>query len=215
MPEPRHAAGGGQWPSKHHQIVVAAHRLFLEAGYDATSMETIAEQARVSKRTVYSHFGSKEALFSDVIAGLCRSCCPTGLDAPAADASPTEYLMAIGRHGHRVFFESQAIALIRRVIAESAHFPELGQLIWQAGMAGAIATVADYLSEMERRGQLRFAGSPELAAHQFLELVRGPLIWPLLFSIGEPPTEEEREQVLRQAVDVFLNGVAVRDTVTH
>ena len=216
MPELHHAAGGGrQWPSKHQQIVAAAHKLFLEAGYGATSMDAIAQQACVSKRTVYSHFGGKEALFSDVVASLCQSHFPAILETLTAEASPADFLTEIGRHGHRVLFEGQAVALLRTVIAESAQFPELGELIWQAGMAAANEMVAGFLGEMERRGQLRITGSLELAAAQFLELVRGPLMWPLLLGIGRPPSKEEREEVLHQAVDVFLHGVARRDSVTH
>lgn len=216
MPEQHHAAFvGRRWPSKHQQIVAAAHKLFLETGYGATSMDAIAEQACVSKRTVYSHFGSKEALFGDVITNLCQSHRPAGLDSLAADASPAEYLTEIGRHGHRVLIEGQAVALMRTVIAESINFPELGELIWQVGMAAAIEMVAGFLGEMERRGQLRITGGLELAASQFLELVRGPLMWPLLLGFGKPPSEEERELVLRQAVDVFLNGVARRDDMAH
>lgn len=178
-------------------------------------MDAIAEQACVSKRTVYSHFGSKETLFADVVTNLCQSQSPPALDFLAPDASPAEFLTEIGRHGHRILFEGQAVALMRTVIAESTQFPELGELIWQAGMAAGIKMIAGYLGEMERRGQLRITGGLELAASQFLELVRGPLIWPLLLGIGQPPSEDERDLVLRQAVDVFLNGVARRDIVTH
>lgn len=45
-------------------IIDAAIEEFLAAGYDATSMDRIAARANVSKRTVYNHFPSKEALFA-------------------------------------------------------------------------------------------------------------------------------------------------------
>ena len=154
-------------------------------------------------------------MFADVVANLCQSHMPPALESLTAETSPAEFLTEIGRHGHRILFEGQAVALTRTVIAESAQFPELGEMIWQAGMAAGIEMVAGYLGEMEHRGQLRITGGLELAASQFLELVRGPLMWPLLLGFGKPPSEEERELVLRQAVDVFLNGVARRDDVTH
>jgi AcrR family transcriptional regulator len=44
-------------------IVDAAHRLFLERGYAATTMAAIAGAAGVSHETVYATFGPKPALF--------------------------------------------------------------------------------------------------------------------------------------------------------
>ncbi len=48
-------------------IVEAATALFLDAGYGAVSMDAIARRAGVSKRSVYSYFSGKEALFGAVM----------------------------------------------------------------------------------------------------------------------------------------------------
>lgn len=44
------------------KIVAAAHLLFVERGYAATSMEDIARSADVAIRTIYLHFDSKAAV---------------------------------------------------------------------------------------------------------------------------------------------------------
>jgi AcrR family transcriptional regulator len=41
--------------------------LFAERGYDATSIEEIAQRAQVSKPVVYEHFGGKEGLYAVVV----------------------------------------------------------------------------------------------------------------------------------------------------
>ena len=52
-------------------ILDAAGRLFLERGFNDTSMDAIAEAAPVSKPTLYSHFKDKGDLFAAVINGRC------------------------------------------------------------------------------------------------------------------------------------------------
>lgn len=42
-------------------------RLFLEQGYDGTSMDAIARAAGTTKVTLYSRYSSKEELFSSVL----------------------------------------------------------------------------------------------------------------------------------------------------
>ena len=51
------------WQRKHHAIAGAALVLFARDGYERTSVDAIAAEAGVSKRTVYSHYGDKENLF--------------------------------------------------------------------------------------------------------------------------------------------------------
>ena len=58
--------------TKQTQIVEAAAALFLKSGFGAVSMDMIAATANVSKRTVYSYFSTKEALFVAVMDALCQ-----------------------------------------------------------------------------------------------------------------------------------------------
>ncbi|CAM2995506.1 TetR/AcrR family transcriptional regulator [Skermania piniformis] len=52
---------------RREQLVMIARGLFAERGYDATSIEEIAQRAHVSKPVVYEHFGGKEGLFAVVV----------------------------------------------------------------------------------------------------------------------------------------------------
>jgi TetR/AcrR family transcriptional repressor of mexJK operon len=55
------------WAAKHTAILDAAQRLFLSEGYERASADAIAALAEVSKRTVYDHFGDKEAVYVAVV----------------------------------------------------------------------------------------------------------------------------------------------------
>ena len=62
MTERRMTAG-----ERRSQLVEVAKGLFAEAGYDAASVEEIANRAGVSKPIVYEHFGGKEGLYAVVV----------------------------------------------------------------------------------------------------------------------------------------------------
>ena len=49
------------------QLIEVGRAVFARRGYDATSVEEIAEHARVSKPIVYEHFGGKEGLYAVVV----------------------------------------------------------------------------------------------------------------------------------------------------
>ncbi len=49
------------------QLVEVGRAVFAERGYEGTSVEEIAERARISKPIVYEHFGGKEGLYAVIV----------------------------------------------------------------------------------------------------------------------------------------------------
>src|SRR5512146_1259184 len=49
------------------QLIDVGRAAFARRGYDATSVEEIAEHAKVSKPIIYEHFGGKEGLYAVVV----------------------------------------------------------------------------------------------------------------------------------------------------
>ena len=49
------------------QLVDVGRAVFAKRGYEATSVEEIADRAKVSKPIVYEHFGGKEGLYAVVV----------------------------------------------------------------------------------------------------------------------------------------------------
>lgn len=54
------------------RILVAASELFLQRGYDNTTIAQVAEHAGVSRATVFWHFSDKESLFRECFSRLCE-----------------------------------------------------------------------------------------------------------------------------------------------
>jgi TetR/AcrR family transcriptional regulator, mexJK operon transcriptional repressor len=55
---------------KHQAILEAAEQVFLRDGYLGANMDELAALSQVSKQTVYKHFGSKEALFIELVSAM-------------------------------------------------------------------------------------------------------------------------------------------------
>lgn len=54
-------------PERREQLVGVGRTVFAEKGYEATSVEEIADRAGVSKPVVYEHFGGKEGLYAVIV----------------------------------------------------------------------------------------------------------------------------------------------------
>lgn len=64
------------------RIVCAARRLFNRDGFSQVTIEQIMAEAELTRGGFYHHFGSKEALFTEVVAGYV-TCNPLAVEARA------------------------------------------------------------------------------------------------------------------------------------
>ena len=55
------------------KIIKAAIKVFAAKGYDGTSMDGIAQAARLTKPMIYYHFKNKESLYESVLAGIYKT----------------------------------------------------------------------------------------------------------------------------------------------
>ncbi|WP_282610207.1 TetR/AcrR family transcriptional regulator [Pelagibius sp. Alg239-R121] len=189
---------------KRNAIVSAASRLFLDSGYGETSMDAIAAEAEVSKRTVYSYFPGKDALFEAVMTDLCES--ETGMsNADLPDDPADQVLPCVGRNFLKIISSDMVLTIFRIAASESARFPELGDTFYRAGPQRSIQNLAAYLRGRERAGELQIA-DPEMAAAQFLALVKSDYFVRLVLGVGPKPSEADVERVVSSAVQVFLRG---------
>lgn len=189
-------------PSKRDQIVEAAHRMFLDQGFGASSMDAIAAAANVSKRTVYSHFDNKETLFGEVVGQFCQRM--SGAMHPIDDELPIqERLTALGRQLCGIILHPEAMAVLRMVMAEKDQFPSLAQTFWEAGPKRHLDQIATILANA-----LELApGDPQLAARQFAGMLKGPYFLPAMLGTESRPSNEAVEAHIELVVERFLMAV--------
>lgn len=188
---------------KHRAIQRAGTEIFLEVGYEAATMDTIAAKAGVSKQTVYNHFQSKDGLFKATVADL-TSALMAPLVVRDRDGQPPERLLrALGQDFLALMLRPSSLALHRLIVAEATRFPELVAEIYAVGTGRMVATLADYLGWETSNGRLRVA-DPPLAAEQFVGMLTGRLQLRALLGVEPAPDDQELRRRADRAVAAFL-----------
>lgn len=156
----------------HEHILWTAKDVFLELGFERTSMAIVARRAETSKRSLYAHFESKETLFLAVIE-LVRGLFLSRLGRPGDyPGQPAEALMIFcGRYLETLLFEG-SIQMFRLSASETARFP-----------AGAVEYFDVIFTEVESRISeylaATFASSPALG-EELAKQILGQILYPSL-----------------------------------
>jgi AcrR family transcriptional regulator len=194
------------WRRKHDAIAAAALVLFARDGYERTSVDAIAAEAGVSKRTVYSHYGDKENLFLlvlretyDTMRERVRDIADRNLRdvedvRPALTACIRETVRTITRSPERA-------TLVGLIISEAPHFPALLDL-WQN--QGIVPLIAEPLAKLAAAGLLD-TDDPAQAAEHLYALTFGLVNNKSVMGTIEL-TESEADRIITSGIAVFMRA---------
>jgi AcrR family transcriptional regulator len=121
-------------------IVAAALELFAERGFQATTVDEIAERAEVAPRTFFRYFPTKEAvLFADARAQ--REGLVARLAARPVDEHPFLSLTAaVGELADQAARQGESVRLRSRIAAENPAVWAYERTVLEADMADALAS---------------------------------------------------------------------------
>jgi AcrR family transcriptional regulator len=201
-------AVGGAGP-KGEAIAQAALRLFLRDGYERTSVDAIAAEAGVSKRTIYNRYGDKENLFRSVLHDTFTTMMTTFrriADAHLTDVTDVECDLTafVCEAALTLTMAPDRIALIRLILTEAPYFPAL--LREQRAQETMHATLARILARLAKAGSLAITDPDEAAEHLFA----------LTFALASNRSmfgaaklsDAEVERIVTGGVQVFLRAYA-------
>ena len=188
-------------------ILDAAERVFGAHGYAATTIDVVAEEAGVSKGSIYNYFQSKEDLFVQVFSRVADAGHGEVGRLVESDLSPPEKLDALvdywsGQMGH-----FQRIArLVLEFWATAARQDQQGRLAEmfhsmhaeQCGLIGAI------LAQGIAGGHFRSQTRPPVAAALILAILDGILIRSIM-EFG-PTVDEPLLTGLKRAIRAALGA---------
>jgi len=208
VPVPR---GGAASRRKRRAILDSARAVFLDNGFNGTSMDEVAARADVSKVTVYRHFSDKDSLFIAAVtaaideAELGTRSLVEGLGG--SDRLEHDLLVFARRHIADVT-RPHLLRMRRMIIAEAQRFPDLAAAWHRAGPERAHRNLAHQLSRLAERGLLDVR-DPLLAAQHLNYLILSVPVNEAMFT-GRDRSFRPREldRWADEAVRVFLAGYA-------
>jgi TetR/AcrR family transcriptional repressor of mexJK operon len=203
----------GRSARKRQAIVEAATALFLEHGYQGTSMDEIAAQAAVSKQTVYKNFADKQQLFSDIVLGAAARADAFIATLPGAVADAGDLaagLRALARQYLAIVMQPRLLQMRRLIVAEAGRFPDLARAYYRRVPEHVMAGLATQFGDLASRGQLRIA-DPAVAAGQFAFLVLGlPLDRAMFLGLDHDLSATDLDRHADEAARAFLAAYGPR-----
>jgi AcrR family transcriptional regulator len=186
------------------RILGAAFKSFIEDGYAGTSTLEIAKRAKVSKRDLYTNFGSKHAVLVACIKSRAdRMRLPPDLPTPRSRQMLASTLTAFATNWVREVSHPSVIATFRLAIAEATRSPEIAQALDVAGRDATRGAVAELLANAQSNG-LVGSGEPIEMATQYLGLLWEGLMVGLLLGVAATPKPAEAERRATKATTAFM-----------
>ena len=195
---------------KRAAILDAATGMFTQHGFNGASMDQIAAAAGVSKLTVYSHYGDKEALFVAVVTSYCQQQLPSSLFEALPEVPLRERLLSIAQAFYTMVSAPAAVAGHRMLCTPQLAGSPLPQLFWEAGPKRVQCDFAALLRRRVAAGELEI-DDVERAASQFFTLLKGEPHARLVFGCGEQMSPVGIQAHVSATVNLFLRAYATAD----
>lgn len=182
-------------------ILEAAAGLFLELGYDRTSLARVADNAGVSKATLFKRFPTKAELFEATVLAAGDTPDSEPLEPPSGDFHAG--LVTLGMAYAELLSRPRIADLIRAVIAESARFPELRQRTFDFGTLPVVRALRRFFQAANTQGTAN-VNDLDVAAAQFLGMIATVVFWPRLVHGNWSLTDEETLHTVDEAARTII-----------
>ena len=194
-----------QTEQRNRELLDKALDLFLEKGFESTTIDGITASVGMAKRTVYLRYGDKTGLFK---ASLQRAIEEWIVPVDRLRAAETddlqETLLRIGQMLVENILSPAGLRLMRITNAESGRMPEIGEFTYKQGTAPTIAYLTDLLRRRVRLDGVEVPDAEEAAMAFLYLVVGGPAS---LSAWGIVLDEKSIDKRTRYCVHLFMHGL--------
>lgn len=202
--EPRPSCEGAE------RILTAAEELFSREGFDAVSMNAIAEKAGVSKANVFHHFKSKNDLYLAVLKAACTRFCDY-IDDFGSERGPFSQRLGLFALDHltHVLERSDITRLIQRDLLENGS--QRGKELAERVFGQNFARLVEIIQGGQGKGELRHDIDPAMVAIMVLGInITFFQARDVFRHYAEVNFMDDPARYSQLAVDILLNGILPR-----
>ena len=206
MPQRRHEAHSGEGNSGNNvreRIVAAARQHFLAHGFRSVTMDDLAQELGMSKKTLYAHFSTKTALLEAVLVANFNA-----IESELADiAARFENDFVAGLHGFLACLQRHTAQIQPPFVRDVGRdAPETFRMIERRRRALIERHFGQLLAEGRREGLIRKDIPVQLILEVLLGTVQAILNPPKMAELGLTP-----KSGLTAILTVVLEGVVTSE----
>ena len=191
---------------KSETVLEVATDLFVERGFNGTTMEAVAQAANLGKQALYMRFPDKESLFTAVIERLKDDEVFQHLQ-PQDDLPAAEGLRLRLRAILADCAQPKSVLVCKLVMREGHRFPGLLSLLTGATMERFIGPLASYLEHRKAKGEIRDIDALASAA-MCADLIFAEITRAMFREVQLSPHDIVR--AADRIADLVFRGIAVR-----
>jgi AcrR family transcriptional regulator len=186
--------------ARRERIIEEGRRLFLSKGYAGASVNEIVRRAGGSLATLYSEFGSKEALFAEIMRRRAHVLYGWNEAECFRRKSGRDALLVLARRLLERVLQKDSLAWYRIAIAEGPRFPELRKAVLEESFPLFLQSLGDALIHL----QIATPKDSLALAEEFLSLLHGQIVFRAACSGAASVSPKFLAQHVERVVDRFL-----------
>ncbi|SIS88309.1 TetR/AcrR family transcriptional regulator [Insolitispirillum peregrinum] len=191
--------------SRRQAMLAAATELFLEKGFEHTTLSDIVSRSKGSRSTLYEQFGNKEgllrAMIEDVTSDIWAVIVPDESPLPFTE----EALITLARRFVTAAMSPRAVAVFRILVTEGPRMPEMALFFLERGPRTIERLLAERFAEALR--DRKTVGTPQQLAQVFIGGVMGVFHSYKVVGQYTDDIESKMNTHIPTAVRLFLNGI--------
>jgi len=208
QPEKRGAGGrppGSRKGDVDARLLDAATRLFLSLGFEGTSCDQVAQEARAGKASIYARYANKAALLAAVVDNKFKGLFDAGRDGGADDVPLRERILRAGEAVIANALQADAVALLRLMVSEAprlhAHALDAERMLLAIGVRHVAQAIA---------GSDAATDDASAAAADLIDRVLAPALLRALLGADLATLRAAASGKLAAAVDAVLAAGALK-----
>lgn len=192
----------GEVISSRERILAAARKIFLDGLPEHATMDAVAHQAGMSKKTIYREFKSQVELLAALLLENVADMGAFPPPQPGDDIELELYGMLVRMVTH--FTSPRSMALARLIVSEVRRYPELMNASKPKGFPREL--LANWLASPVVRAKYQI-DDPDDAAAMLFGMVMQDSGFRLMVDSNATMPAHQIETRARRAVAIFLKGV--------